>query len=132
MSAIDRICADRVGPPQIPQFQQQPQQASPVEGQKSFAECLKQAVVELGGQVQFSEHALQRAESRGIGLTHEQLSRIDHALDSIASKGGRKALVMLDDLALIVGVDQRKVITMVDSDGLKDNVFTAIDAAVIA
>lgn len=132
MSPLDRIRADRVGPPLLPRTEPQPQQTKVEEGRKSFADHLKAATEELGSQVQFSGHAMQRAESRGIDLTPEQLGRIDKALDSVALKGGKKALVMLDDLALIVGVDSRTVITLVDGQGMRDNVFTAIDTAVIA
>ena len=131
MSTVDRIRADRIGPPLLP-VNPQPQVQTEAPTQTSFADHLKRATEELGSQVQFSGHALQRAESRGIDLTNEQLGRIDKALDSVAAKGGRKALVMLDDMALIVGVDRRTVITMVDGNGLRDNVFTSIDAAVIA
>jgi len=131
MSPVDRIRADRVGPPLLPRTEPQPQ-PKVAEGRKSFADHLKAANEELGSQVQFSGHAMQRVESRGIDLTQEQLGRIDKALDSVASKGGKKALVMLDDLALIVGVDSRTVITLVDGQGMRDNVFTAIDTAVIA
>jgi len=132
MSPLDRIRADRVGPPQLPATPQRSEEKKPETPRPSFADHLRRATEEIGGQVQFSGHAMQRAESRGIELNGEQLARIDKALDSAAAKGARKALVMLDDLALIVGVDQRKVITLVDGAGLRDNVFTAIDAAVIA
>ena len=131
MAPLDRIRADRIGPPLLPPNQAQQQVQAP-EGKTSFADHLRKATEDLGSQVQFSGHAMQRAERRGIDLSAEQLGRIDKALDSVAAKGGRKALVMLDDLALIVGVDRRTVITMVDGEGLRDNVFTAIDAAVIA
>jgi len=131
MGTIDRIRADRVGPPQLPPSSTQPQ-IKPEEGRRSFAEHLQTAAAALGSQVHFSGHALDRVESRKIDLTDEQLNRIDKALDSVAAKGGKTALVMLDDLALIVGVDRRTVITLVDGAALKDNVFTAIDTAVIA
>jgi flagellar operon protein len=131
MTPLDRIRADRIGPPQLPSSQTQQPTPEP-QGKPSFADHLRKATEDLGSQVQFSGHAMQRAERRGIDLTAEQLGRIDKALDSVAAKGGRKALVMLDDLALIVGVDRRTVITLVNGEGLRDNVFTAIDAAVIA
>lgn len=132
MATIDRYRADRIGPPQLPVQSPQPHSQRADEGRQSFADHLKRAGEELGKPLSFSGHAIERAESRGIDLSVEQLDRIDKALDSVAAKGGRKALVMLDDLALIVGVDRRTVITMVNGDGLKENVFTAIDTAVIA
>ena len=39
---------------------------------------------------------------------------------------------MVDDLALVVSVKNRTVITVTDRDGLRDNVFTNIDGAVFS
>ena len=38
---------------------------------------------------------------------------------------------MVDNVALVVSVKNRTVITAVDQESLKDNVFTNIDSAVI-
>ena len=38
---------------------------------------------------------------------------------------------MVDDVALVVSIKNRTVITAVDKDHLKENVFTNIDSAVI-
>lgn len=124
--------ADRIGPPQIPVHARHTPEASTPNARATFAEHLKKACDEAGVNVEFSGHAAARAESRSIHLSPQQLSRIDTALEAVSGKGSKRALVMLDDLALIVGVDKRTVITMIDGNGLKDNVFTAIDAAVIA
>jgi len=47
-------------------------------------------------------------------------------------KGAKDSLVLLRDLAFIVNVKNRTVVTAVDGEHLKDNVFTNIDSAVIA
>jgi flagellar operon protein len=52
-------------------------------------------------------------------------------VDKLAAKGGREAIVMLDTLAVVVSVTNRTVITAVDQDGMKDQVFTNIDSAAI-
>jgi flagellar operon protein len=39
---------------------------------------------------------------------------------------------MLNDNALVVSVKNSQVVTVVDRDNLKDNVFTNIDSAIIA
>ena len=124
--------ADRVGPPQLPLTPVSTPQNRQVEQRTPFAEHLKKACDEAGVNVEFSGHAASRAESRSIDLTQSQLSRIDTALEAVSAKGAKRALVMLDDMALIVGVEKRTVITMVDGNNLRDNVFTSIDAAVIA
>ena len=132
MAAVDRMRADRVGPPLLP-VQSRTQAPIRKEGIRTpFAELLKKACSDAGVNVEFSGHAAARAESRSIDLSQQQLSRIDTALEAVSAKGSKRALVMLDDLALIVGVEKRTVITLVDGNNLRDNVFTAIDAAVIA
>ncbi len=132
MTPIDRIRADRVGPPLLPVQSQTPAPVRESKGRTPFAEHLKRACLDAGVKVEFSGHAALRAESRSIDLNQQQLSRIDMALEAVSTKGAKRALVMLDDLALIVGVEKRTVITLVDGNNLRNNVFTAIDAAVIA
>ncbi len=132
MAIIDRIRADRVGPPLLPAIGSQQAPIRKEEIRTPFAEHLKKACSDAGVNVEFSGHAAARAESRSIDLTPIQLSRIDTALEAVSAKGAKRALLMLDDLALIVGVEKRTVITMVDGNNLRDNVFTSIDAAVIA
>lgn len=86
----------------------------------------------LGSQeVRFSAHALERLRAAGIQLGPEQLSKLRQAVDKAAAKGARESLVLLDNVALVVSVKNRTVITAVDGGRMKDNVFTNIDSAVI-
>jgi len=47
-------------------------------------------------------------------------------------KGSKDSLVLIDDIAFVVNVRNRTVITAVNSNELKENVFTNIDGAVFA
>ncbi|MEZ4483688.1 MAG: TIGR02530 family flagellar biosynthesis protein [Syntrophotaleaceae bacterium] len=85
-----------------------------------------------GSDVGFSRHAKQRLASRSIELSAADLTRLNQAVDQVRSKGGRDSLVMLNDNALIVSVKNNQVVTVVDQDSLKNNVFTNIDSAIIA
>lgn len=82
--------------------------------------------------VTWSAHASARLRQRGIEMTQNQLQRLESAVDRAAAKGVRDALVMMDDTAMVVSVKNRTVITALGRDQAKDNVFTNIDAAVIA
>ena len=85
----------------------------------------------LGEQfVKFSHHAEQRLMQRGIRLVPEQLARIGVAIDKAAAKGAKESLVLYNDLAFIVSVKNRTVVTAMDGESLKDHVFTQIDSAV--
>jgi hypothetical protein len=54
-----------------------------------------------------------------------------HAAERM-QKGAKDSLVILRDLAFIVNVKNRMVVTAMDGDRLKENVFTNIDSAIIA
>lgn len=93
-----------------------------------FENILRQKQAEL---VRFSKHAEHRLKSRNISLTAEQRGRIGEALAKAESKGIKDSLVLMDNLALVVNVRNRTVITVANSDELKENVFTKIDGTVI-
>lgn len=82
--------------------------------------------------IQFSSHSLQRMAKRGVTFSEQQLLRLQVALKTLMNKGGRTAVVMLDETALIVSVTQQRVVTVVEKSALKDQVFTQIDSAVFA
>ena len=94
----------------------------------SFDQVLNQT---LGG-VKFSQHAAQRLQTRNINLSPTQLNQLKSAVDKAAQKGARESLVLMNnDLALVVSITNRTVITAMDGASIKDNVFTNIDSAVI-
>jgi flagellar operon protein len=82
--------------------------------------------------IRFSRHAAERISSRGISLDSGKLSKLDAAVNAAGSKGARESLVLMDELALVVSVRNRTVITAMSSDETKGNVFTSIDSTVIA
>lgn len=92
----------------------------------AFAQALQEA------QVKFSNHAQQRLDKRDITLSDEHLQRLNEAVTQAAQKGGRESLVLLDDLAFIVNVRERLVVTAIDSDSQRGGVFTRIDSVVLA
>ena len=81
--------------------------------------------------VQFSNHAIARLQKRNIDITKDDLSRISSAIDKASSKGSKDSLVMIDDLALVVSVKNKTVVTAMDKSSMKDQVITNIDSAVI-
>jgi flagellar operon protein len=103
-------------------------QSAPAAG--GFEQLLRQQL-DQGG-VKFSKHAVDRMNSRGIEFSPQQLQRIEQAVSRVEAKGGKESLVMIDDTALVVSVKNDTVVTVVDKEQLKNNVFTQIDSAVIA
>ncbi|WP_442600941.1 TIGR02530 family flagellar biosynthesis protein [Paenibacillus sp. KN14-4R] len=81
--------------------------------------------------VRFSQHAEMRLQQRGIEIKPDQLAKLENAIDMAAAKGAKDTLMVLGGTALIVNVPNRTVITAMDGQSMKDNVFTQIDSTVI-
>jgi len=86
---------------------------------------------ELNG-LKFSKHAQQRLDSRNIQLSDADMDQLSHAVDKADEKGAKDSLVLLREMAFVVSVKNRTVVTAMDSERMKDNVFTNIDSAIIA
>jgi len=97
----------------------------------SFQEFLNKEVSKNEG-IKFSKHAEMRLLSRNITLSKEQTQRLENAVDKAKAKGVKDTLVLLDNIALVVNVPNRTVVTAVNENELRENVFTNIDGAVIA
>jgi flagellar operon protein len=80
----------------------------------------------------FSRHAQERLEARKIQLNDSDLTNLQNAVNRAEEKGSKDSLVLLRDMAFIVSVRNRTVVTAMDSEHMKQNVFTNIDSAVIA
>jgi len=97
---------------------------------KSFRDILG---TQIGSQtsvpVQFSKHASIRLIDRNISLTGEQINRVADGIGKANEKGIRDSLVLVDDVALVVNVKSRTVITAISQ--AQENIFSNIDGAVI-
>jgi flagellar operon protein len=99
----------------------------PSEGQE-FQSILEKEIREL----KFSRHATERLESRNITLNERDMAGLQDAVQRAEQKGAKDSLVILRDLAFIVNIKNRMVVTAMDGERLKENVFTNIDSAVVA
>lgn len=95
--------------------------------QPNFTQVLERELSD----VKFSQHAKARLQVRNIRLGQTELAKLSTAVEKAAAKGAREALILMDNVALVVSVKNRTVITAVDGASLKDNVFTNIDSAII-
>lgn len=96
----------------------------------SFKEMFSKELASDRG-VHFSKHASQRLFSRGIELSDEMLTNISGAIDRAAAKGSKETLVLTDEVALVISVPNRTVITAFDRDNLREGIVTSIDSAII-
>lgn len=82
-------------------------------------------------QLKFSNHAIERMQSRGISYSAQDLTRLGEAVQKAAAKGSKDTLVLMDQSALIVSVKNNTVVTVMDKNALKENVFTNIDSTIV-
>lgn len=99
---------------------------SQVNGGRSFQEILSE---QLNQPLSFSKHANQRTEERKIQISENDLSRLEDACDKAQQKGIKDALIVMNDSAFIVNAPNKVVITVVDKNEMKSNIFTNIDGA---
>lgn len=81
--------------------------------------------------VQFSKHATERAEQRGIEMTPPLLDKLNEAVVKARMKGAKDVVVIGGNEAFIVNVANNVVVTTMSGNEMKDNIFTNIDSAVI-
>ncbi len=95
----------------------------------SFKDIFKEKFRE--NEVTFSKHANERISERNIDVSPEVTDKLNEAVEQAKDKGLKNVLVMIDNQAFIVSTMSNKVITAVNSNELKENIFTNIDGAVI-
>ena len=91
--------------------------------EKDFGEVLSS--------LKFSKHAAYRLQDRNIELSDSQIDRLNAGMQKANEKGINESLVLMDQMAFIVNVKNSTVITALNENEVKDNVFTNIDGAVI-
>ena len=94
-----------------------------------FAGALQQAAARRS--VKVSAHARQRLAQQNVPVSESLLSQLGEATDRAAAKGATESLMILGDVGFIVNVPNRTVKTAVQTDRMKEGVFTNIDSAVI-
>ncbi len=87
--------------------------------------------VQVPAALKFSNHAIERMQRRGISFSPDEMLKLERAVDKAAAKGSKETLVLTDDSAMIVSVNNRTVKTVMDKEQLKENVFTNIDSTVM-
>lgn len=100
-------------------------------GNQSGFNNILQNKINQNEQLKFSKHASLRLQSRNINLSSKDIDRINKGVNKASNKGVKDSLVLMDNMAFVVSIKNKTVITAVNNNELKDNVFTNIDGAVI-
>lgn len=106
----------------------------------SFGQLLREAQQESAQQgqpgqaqsaINFSKHAMSRAEERGIELTPALMEQLAGSVEKAQEKGAKNILAFNATQAFIINVPYGRVITTMSQDEMKENIFTNIDGAVL-
>lgn len=101
---------------------------------ESFGDILKRQISDATAAqdgIKFSKHAMQRLESRNISLNESDVARLNSAVDKASQKGVNDSLILMDNMAFIVSIPGKTVVTAMPVDEARENVFTHIDGAVM-
>ncbi len=97
--------------------------------QSGSGKSFDRVLIDTADEVKFSKHAVKRLEMRNISISDEQKARLEDAADQAVEKGMTESLVMVDDLAFILNVRSKTIVTAVNDTA--NAVFTNIDGAII-
>ncbi len=104
-------------------------QTQPVQGGQaggtSFDEVLNQS------EVQFSKHAEKRLQSRKIEISATERARLSEALGALQKKGAKDSLVLMGEMAFVVNVPSKTVVTAIMKEQMKEQIFTNIDSTMV-
>lgn len=94
--------------------------------EKSFKDILETT---QEANLMFSKHASMRLNDRNLKLSNAQIQRVENGIKKAQEKGIKDSLVLVDNIALLVNIKNRTVVTAIDNSSEK--VYTNIDGAVI-
>lgn len=95
---------------------------------KTFDELLRKRTQ---APINFSKHAMARAEERGIELTPTLLDKLADSVEKAQEKGATNILALDTDQAFIINVPYGRVITTMSQAEMRENFFSNIDGAVL-
>ena len=97
----------------------------------SFGDMLRNVAQAQNTQVNFSKHALNRVEERGIELTPDLMDKLAGSVEKAQEKGAVNILSFGAEQAFIINVPHSRVITTITQEEMKEKIFTNIDAAIL-
>lgn len=95
---------------------------------KSFAEFLQQA---QSPTLKLSKHATERMQERNIDISEYEWEQVQNKVSEALQKGVQQPLVVLEQAALVVSAKNSTVITVVDREEMKSQIFTNIDGTIV-
>ncbi len=76
-----------------------------------------------------SKHAAKRLDE--VNFTGEDMEQIEKGFEIAKDKNSKNTVMLYKDVAIIASVENKTLITVVDKERAKDNIFTNVDSVVI-
>lgn len=95
-----------------------------------FSDVLKKRI-DSKDELQFSRHASERVNQRGIEMSEPFLNDLRSAVEKARSKGAKDVVIISEKGAFIVNVPNNTVVTTMSGSEMKENIFTNIDSAIL-
>jgi flagellar operon protein len=92
---------------------------------ESFLDVLKKQ-----NTINVSKHASQRLEKRNIPLSTKDKGALNEAAMKAKNKGAKETLIFYKNNVYLMNVKNNTLITAIDKQSMKGNVFTNIDSTV--
>lgn len=102
-----------------------------IKNNENFSSVLEDKLNVINNNIKFSNHAMERLDTRGIELDSNIISKLNQAVDRAAEKGSKDSLILINNLAFVVNITNKVVVTTVDEKSIKEHIFTNIDSAII-
>ena len=96
---------------------------------KSFQSILDEIVSSKESDYTISKHAADRLSD--LNFTDDDMKVIGKGFKMAENKGSRNSLILYRNVALIASIENKTLITAIDKDRAKENVYTNIDSVVI-
>jgi flagellar operon protein len=116
----------KIGP--ISSAQPSIQNRKAVNDKSSFQSILDTAKSKDAG-FTVSKHAAKRLDE--INFTEEDMKQIEKGFEIAKHKNSKNTVMLYKDVAIIASVENKTLITAVEKDRAKDNIFTNVDSVVI-
>ncbi|SER06474.1 flagellar operon protein [Gracilibacillus ureilyticus] len=102
------------------------QTAKHVKTNSNFSELLQQE-----SKLNISKHAQQRMDARNILINDEKWSQMETKISEAKQKGIKESLVLMENAAFIVNVNNNTVITAMERAETKSKIFTNINGTIL-
>ncbi|WP_102271454.1 TIGR02530 family flagellar biosynthesis protein [Cytobacillus massiliigabonensis] len=96
----------------------------------SFSVHLQNAL-QANSKLTVSKHAKERLLQRGIHINEARWNQIEEMVHEAKNRGVKESLVLLKDAALIVSAKNNTVITAMDREEARTQIFTNINGTIL-